>query len=84
MSQKQGDATQLKKEGEKKKAKPTETWHRIECNRSVKKSDSNVSVYNHSRLSMSGRTGYFGPQPKLGAPGTVEDNPIDVCDEEDD
>jgi len=84
ISQKQGDATQLKKEGEKKKAKSTVTWHGIECNGSVKKSDSNVLVYNHSRLRRSEMTCYFCPQPKSGAPGTVEDNPIDLCDEEDD
>ena len=27
---------------------------------------------------------YFGPQPKAGATGIVEDNPIDLCDKEDD
>jgi len=37
MSQKQGDAAQLKKEGEKKKAKSTVTWHGIECDGFVKK-----------------------------------------------
>ena len=26
---------------------------------------------------------YFGPQPKAGALGTVADNPINLCDEED-
>jgi hypothetical protein len=36
MSEKQGDA-QLKREGEKKKAKITMTWHDIECDESVKK-----------------------------------------------
>ncbi|KEH22884.1 hypothetical protein MTR_7g061690 [Medicago truncatula] len=46
--------------------------------------DSKVLVYNHSRLRRSGRTCYFGPEPKAGAPGTVEDNLIDLCDEEDD
>jgi len=43
-----------------------------------------VPVYNHSRLRRSGITCYFGPKPKSGAPGSVEDNPIDLCDEEDD
>jgi len=43
-----------------------------------------VPVYNHFRLRRSGRTCYFGPQPKAGSLGTVEDNPIDLCDEEDD
>jgi len=39
-------------------------------------------VYNQSRLRRSGRTCYFGPQPKEGAPGTVAGNPIDLCDKE--
>jgi len=47
-----------------------------------KKINSNVSVYNHFRLRRSGRICYFGHQPKAGAPRTVEDNPIDLCDEE--
>jgi len=83
MSQKEGDAAQLKKEGEKKKEKLTVTWPGIECDVSVKKSDSKVLVYNQSRLKRSGRTCYFGPQPKVGAPGTVEDNPIKLRDEGD-
>jgi len=29
-------------------------------------------------------TCYFGPQPKLDAPGTVEDNPIDLGVERED
>jgi len=41
-------------------------------------------VYNHFRLRRSRMTCYFGPQPKAGASVTVEDNPIDLCDEEDD
>jgi len=41
-------------------------------------------VYNQSWLRMSGKTCYFGPQPKAGVSGTVEDNSIDLCDEEDD
>jgi len=84
MSQKQGDVAQLKKEGEKKNGKSTVTWHRIKCDGSVKKSDSKVLVYNHSKLRRNRRTCYYGHQPKAGAPGTVEDNPIDLCDEEDD
>ncbi|RHN58821.1 hypothetical protein MtrunA17_Chr4g0006531 [Medicago truncatula] len=60
------------------------TWHKIECDGSVKRKDLKVSMYNHSRLRKSGRTCYFGPHPKAGALGTVEDNPIDLCDEEDD
>jgi len=31
-----------------------------------------------------GRTLNFGPQPKAGAPGTINDNPIELSDEEDD
>jgi len=50
----------------------------------LKKNDSKVPMYNQSRLRRSGRTCYFGSQPKSGAPGTVEDNPIDLGDEEDD
>jgi len=61
MSQKQGDVAQLKKEGEKNKAKSTVTWPEIKCDGSVKKSNLKVSVYNHSRLRRSGRTCYFGP-----------------------
>jgi len=81
----QGDLQLNKKEGdEKKKAKSPMTWLRIECHGSVKKKDSKVSVYNQSRLRMSGRTCYFGPQPKAGAPRTANDNPIDLFDEEDD
>jgi len=34
------------------------------------------------RLRRSGRTCYFGPQPKEGAPWTIEDNPIEISDEE--
>jgi len=75
MSQKQGDAAQLKKEGEKKKSKSTMIWHEIECDGFVKQSNSKVPIYNQSRLRRSGRTCYFGPQPKAGAPRTVENNP---------
>ena len=71
-----------RKEGDdKKKEKSPMTWHGITCDGSVKKKDSKVLVYNQSRLRRSGRTCYFGPQPKVGAPGTVEDNPIDLCDD---
>jgi len=59
MSQKQGDVAQLKNEGEKKKEKSTVTWYRIECDGSVKKSNSKVPVYNQSRLRKSGRTCYL-------------------------
>jgi len=85
MSQKQGDAAQLQKVGDKKKANSIVTWHEIECDGFVKKKNNlKVPVYNHSRLRRSGRTCYFDPQPKTGVLGTVEDNPIDLCDEEDD
>jgi len=57
---------------------------RIECDGSVKKKDSKVLMYNQLRLRRSGRTCYFGPQPKVGAPGTGKDNIINLCDEEDD
>jgi hypothetical protein len=79
MPQNQGDV-QLKKEGVKKKAKSTVTWHRIECDGSVKKNNLKVPVYNHFCLRRSGRSCYFGPQPKAGALGIVEDNLIDLCD----
>jgi len=84
MSQNQNqNQVQLNKneDDDKKKAKSPVTLHRIECDGSVKKKDSKVPVYNHSRLRRSGRTCYFGPQPKAGAPGTVKDNPIDLCDD---
>jgi len=68
---------------EKNKEKSPMTWHGIVCDGSEKKKGSKVPVYNHSRLRRSGRTCYFGPQPKEGAPGTVADNPINLCDEED-
>ena len=45
------------------------------------KSNSKVPVYNQSRLRRSRRTCYYGPRPKGGAPGTVEDNPIELRDE---
>jgi len=70
MSQNQGDV-QLKKEGEKNKAKSTVTWHKIECDGSVKKSNSNVPMYNQSRPRRSGRTCFFGSQPKAGARGMM-------------
>ena len=74
-----------KNEGdENKKKKSPMTWHKIVCDGSIKKKDSKVLVYNQSRLRRSRRTCYFGPQPKEGAPGTVEDNPIEISDEGDD
>jgi hypothetical protein len=36
--------------------------------------------FNHLRRS--GRTTYFGPQPKHGAPGTLPDRPITIDDDE--
>jgi len=83
MSQNQGNVElNNRKEGDdKKKEKSPMTWHEITCDGSVKKKDSKVLAYNQSRLRRSGRTCYFGPHPKAGAPGTVEDNPIDLCDD---
>jgi len=43
MSQKHGDA-KLNKEGEKKRAESTVTWHKIECDGSVKKQFEGVGV----------------------------------------
>ena len=83
MSQNQGVELNKNEGDDKKKEKSPMTWHRITCDGSVKKKDSKVLVYNQSRLRMSGRTCYFGPQPKVGAPGTVAGNPIDLFDEED-
>ena len=83
MSQNLGDA-QLKNECEKKKEKSTLTWHEIECDGSVKKSNLKVSVYNHSRLRRSEKTCYFVPQSKAGDPGAVEENLIDLSDKVDD
>ncbi|XP_039688656.1 uncharacterized protein [Medicago truncatula] len=68
------DVTQLKK-----KAATKLTWKgRTCCEGSTSKSTSKVLVYNFNHLRRSGRTCYFGPQPKEGAPGTVESNPIEV------
>ena len=84
MSQNQGKVELNKKEGDvKKKEKSPMKWHRITCDGSVKKKDVKVLGYNQSRVRRSGRTCYFGPQPKVGAPGTGKDNPIDLYDEED-
>ena len=84
MSQNQGNVELNKKEGDdKKKEKSPMTWHGITCDGSVKKKDSKVLVYNQSRLRRSGRTCYFGPQPKADAPGIVAGNPVDLYDEED-
>jgi len=85
MSQNQGDVQLNKKEGdEKKKAKST--WQEIECDGSIKKKKKNskMPVYNQSSLRRSGRTCYFGPQLKAGAPTAVEDYPIEISDEGDD
>jgi len=69
-NQNQNQVQLNKKEGDdKKKAKSYVAWHGFECDGSVKKKDSKVPMYNQSRLRKSGRTCYFGPQPKAGAPG---------------
>jgi hypothetical protein len=84
-NQNQGNVQLNKNEvDEKKKEKSPLTWNGIACDGFVKKKDLKVPVYNQSRLRRSGRTCYFGPQPKEGAPGTVEDNPIEISDEGDD
>jgi len=67
---------------DKKKEKSSITWHIIVCVGTEKKKGSKVLVYNQARLRRSGRTCYFGSQPKEGAPGTVAGNPIDLCDKE--
>ena len=67
------DVTQLKK-----RAKTTMTWHGVRCETSTERSSAGVPKLNQSRLRRSGRTCYFGPQPKFGAPGTMETNPIDI------
>jgi len=78
--------SQQKKEGEiendvtqlKKKAKPIMTCHDIKCKGFQKQINVKMPIYNFSKLRRSGRTSYFGPQPNLGAPGTAEDNPIEI------
>jgi len=40
-------------------------------------------VYNQLRPRRSGKTCYFGPQQKAGAPGTVEDSLIELSDDGD-
>jgi len=61
MSQKQGDDSQLQKEGEKKKEKTTVTWHGIECEGTGQKCKANEPVYDFNKMRRSGRTCYFGP-----------------------
>jgi hypothetical protein len=39
-----------------------------------------VKKYNFNKLRTSGMTCYFGPQPKVGAPGTLPDKPFGVPD----
>jgi hypothetical protein len=39
-----------------------------------------VKKYDFNKLRTSGRTCYFGPQPKVGAPGTLPDKPFGVPD----
>jgi len=54
------------------------SWKGRTCDGSRTNSSSKVPIYNLNNLRRSGRTCYFGPQPKLGAPGTLETNPIEV------
>jgi len=49
-----------------------------------KKNNVKVPPYNFNKLRRSGRTCYSSPQPKVGALGIVEDNPIDLSDEGED
>ena len=49
---------------DKKKEKSPMTWHIIVCDGFEKKKGSKLPVYHQSRLRRSGRTCYFGPQPK--------------------
>jgi len=53
------------------------TWKGRRCELSREKAVANVPKYNLN-LRRSGRTCYFGPQPKKGAPGTLETNPIEL------
>jgi hypothetical protein len=46
-----------------------------------KKSPKSLKKLDFTHLRMSGRTTYFGPQPKHGAPGTIPDRPITIEDE---
>jgi hypothetical protein len=61
-----------------KRAKTTMTWHGVRFETSTQISSAGVPKLNLSRLRRRGRTCYFGPQPKFGAPGTMEKNPIDI------
>ncbi|MCI27663.1 hypothetical protein A2U01_0048863, partial [Trifolium medium] len=42
----------------------------------ISKSRKPLKKLDFRKLRRSGRTYYFGPQPKLGTPGTLRDNPI--------
>ena len=82
MSQNQDNVQLNKNEGDKKKKEKSHMIsNEIVCDGSSKKKDLKVRVYNQLRLRRSGRTCYFGPQPKEGAPGTVDDNPIEISEE---
>jgi hypothetical protein len=53
-------------------------WHNIKCKGSQKQTNVKMPIYSFNKLRRRGRTCYFGPQPKLGAPGTAKDNPIEI------
>jgi len=61
-----------------KKANTNMAWKGIKCEASKEKSAAKVPKYNFNKLRRSGRIYYFGPQPKLGALGTLVTNPIEV------
>ncbi|GAU51502.1 hypothetical protein TSUD_413790 [Trifolium subterraneum] len=44
------------------------------------KSRKPIPKLDFTKLRRSDRTCYFGPQPKLGEPGTLKDNPIEILD----
>jgi len=54
------------------------SWKGRTCEGSRTSSSSKVPIYNFDNLRRNGRTCYLGPQPKLGASRTMENNPIEV------
>jgi len=84
MSHKHGDA-HIKKEGEKKKAKTTVTWHSIKCEGIRRKKEKWMCPCTIStRQDGAEEAITLSPQPKAYALETVEDNPIELRDEGDD
>jgi len=66
----------------KKRENTILTWHGRRCEPSNQMPSANVPKYNLNNIRRSDRTCYFGPQPKLGAPGTMETNPIEIRKED--